>query len=188
MPRVLPDQERNPVIRSFVGMNVPGGAARRMAFTSIIAAAVAGVISAPASVAASATPADAAIRVPSLSDSCDIPSFASVHYLIQSGHAISGTWTLAPRFSCDRGKTSMSISVTLRRNGAAQLASSGFCQRKALTLCTTALGPRRTKSYSTAIRGTWTASVQYSFAGQDAVLFARSPPRAGTCTYKAVKT
>jgi hypothetical protein len=81
----------------------------------------------------------------------------------------------------------MSIGATLKRDGRAQFWSSGGCRTKSLTVCTTAAGPRRTKSYATSIRGSWTASVVYTVAGPDAILFSQSSPSAGHCKYDAVK-
>jgi hypothetical protein len=81
----------------------------------------------------------------------------------------------------------MNISTTLKRNGAAQLSSVGSCQSHGLQLCKTAVGPRRSKSYTSAIRGTWTASVTYHLSGPDAIFFGASSPLAGKCSYDAVK-
>ncbi len=132
-------------------------------------------------VASASTEAVTTLTTPKLSEACTIPSFASAHYLIKSGHATSGTWTLAPRLDCTQPKIAMSIQVTLKRYGVAELSTSGRCVATT-HLCHSAVAPQRSKSYTTAIRGTWTATVNYSVTGPDAVLF-RSSPRAGTCTY-----
>jgi hypothetical protein len=184
MPRVFPGWRRNPVTQQVVGLIVQGGASRRVALTSVITAVgIAGAAFAPGANAAPTTTATAVASLPKVSESCGIPPFASAHYLVQSGHAISGTWTLAPRITCDQGKTLITISVTLKRNGATQLTSSGVCRRQNLKFCKTAVGPRRAKSYSTSIRGTWTAAVSYTVGGADAILFAHSSPSAGKCSF-----
>jgi hypothetical protein len=126
-----------------------------------------------------------ALQAPQLSEACHIPPFAFVRYVIQSGHAVSGVWTLEPRLTCTQPKTGMSIKTTLLRNGAPQFASKGACQAYRLSLCTSASGPRVHKSYGTSIRASWSADVEYSVGGPDAILFARSSASAGTCTYNA---
>lgn len=150
----------------------------------MVAAGLGAVLLAPASHAATAS-ARAATLTPKLPESCPIPAFASARYLISRGHAVSGTWTLSPRITCDTPKLGITIGTTLIRNGVAQLYSSGACHWKRDGLCTSAAGPRRTKSYSTSIRGTWTAHVTYTITGVDAIAFARSSPAAGTCTFAA---
>jgi hypothetical protein len=149
--------------------------------------AVAGVVLAPASHAAPASSGTATLNIAKLSESCSIPAFAFAHYAIKSGHAVSGTWTLQPRIVCDQPKTRLTISATLKRNGAPQFSSSGECRATGLHFCTTAAGPKRSKAYLTSIRGTWTATVQYTLAGIDAVYFAKRSPTAGTCHFDAPK-
>ncbi|MFL6239139.1 MAG: hypothetical protein ACJ735_06575 [Actinomycetes bacterium] len=163
-----------------------GGSSRRLALVVALGAVVA-VGGAAARAQPSPHAGQAQLRVPALDDSCIIPSFAFAHYATSGGHAVSGTWTLQPRISCDAPKTAVTITVTLRRNGQAQLSSSGVCRAHGKALCTSATGPRRTKSYATTIRAAWNASVVYSVTGPDAALFGRSSPSAGTCVYRPLK-
>jgi hypothetical protein len=156
-----------------------------MALSSVVASVgVAGLVFAPASHAATSVQ-NPVLGVPKLSESCNIPAFASAHYLIKDGHAMSGTWTLAPRITCDQPKTALTIGTTLKRDGRVQFWSSGRCQARGTHLCKQAVGPTRSKSYTTNIRGSWSASVAYTVAGPDAVLFSRSSPNAGKCSFNA---
>jgi hypothetical protein len=178
---------RNPDIASLVWTNVRGRFPRRLAVSTLVGAIglACAAYAAPAHAAGGTT--TATLPPPDLAESCAIPAFAFVHYSIKSGHAISGTWTLAPHLACNHGKTKMSISTTLKRNGAGQFSSAGSCQSQGLKLCKSAAGPRRSKSYATGIRGTWTAAVTYHLTGPDAIFFCESSPLAGKCSYDAVK-
>ena len=165
-----------------------GGVPRRTALLSLSVALGVTVALAPSSDATvAATTGTAGIGVPKLNSSCGIPPFASAHYLIRDGHATSGTWTLAPRLTCDQPKRALSIGATLIHDGHTQFWSAGACQAKPIKWCKAAVAPSRAKSYTTTIRGKWWATVSYSITGPDAILFSRSSSRAGSCKYDAVK-
>jgi hypothetical protein len=123
-------------------------------------------------------------------------AIAAYRFDPHSGHALSGTWTIAPKVSCDVGKTKITVSTILRRNHTAQLSSAGSCSAGLEGLCTTASGPKRQRSYGTTIRGTWDAVTQMGLTGPDVRSYARTDPKhcfyrpttlTTTCTYVSKK-
>jgi hypothetical protein len=119
-------------------------------------------------------------------------AIAAYRFDPNSGHALSGTWTVAPKVTCDVGKTKITVNTILRRNHSAQLSSAGSCTAGLRGLCSSAAGPRRQRSYGTTIRGTWDAVTSMGLSGPDVRSYARTDPThchyrtpmlTTTCTY-----
>jgi hypothetical protein len=105
--------------------------------------------------------------------SCQLDPRDNVVIHVRTGHAYSGTWSLAPVLRCNNPEVKLSFSVVLRHDGrdVPALSSSGSCA-DLTPPCRQASGPTRRESYGRNVRGTWIAHAIMTFTGADAIFFA----------------
>jgi hypothetical protein len=120
---------------------------------------------------AKATPAASSARglatVYPFGDHCQLRNPAATLKRDANG---GGTWTLAPKVTCDHQKTKMTVLAGLHRNGSVILGSAGSCQvgLKVLT-CHSATGsPRSIHLGSVAVHAHYYVIESYSIQGPDA--------------------
>jgi hypothetical protein len=106
-------------------------------------------------------------------------------YDTRTGHAISGTMSIAPSLVCNAGKLGMSVRGVLRRDHSQQLTTSKSCrfESNGLSSCTKVQSPKVHKSYGTSIRGTWDEVVFATLTGPGVQAYVRGDP--GHCSYRA---
>src|SRR4051794_283612 len=89
------------------------------------------------------------------------------------GTSTSGTWTLAPKLTCNNLKTRIAIVAVLHKAGRAQMGSAGRCVVGLdVQVCRTAAGPTRLLRVSgSGMHGHWSTVVSYQLQGPDAWLW-----------------
>ena len=149
-----------------------------------------------ASLAVAATPAAAVTSAAEDPGVCSYSPGASWSYTYDSrtGHALSGTFKLAPLFTCNSPKLGMSVRAVMRRDHSAQLSSSKSCRTGStgLARCSSVQGPKVQKSYGTSIRGKWDEVMFLTLTGPGVRGYATKNPThchyasrdlTTTCTY-----
>jgi hypothetical protein len=108
--------------------------------------------------------------VPVLDQKCSTNAdIATVALTTRSGHAIAGTWRLAPRFFCQEAESGLSVQSVLTHDGKTFLASGGECA-STVPSCTTATGPVRAHRLGQNVRGRYVLHLTVTLTGPDAAL------------------
>src|SRR4051794_32036109 len=160
---------------------------RRAAAIGIALAVVPATIAlaSPSQSAKSATPAatsgSALASIYPFGDKCALRAPTATFH----GNATSGTWTLAPKLTCNHLKTRIAIVAVLHKAGRAQMGSAGRCVVGLdVQVCRTAAGPtRQLKVSGSGMHGHWSTIVSYQLQGPDAWLWFSG--HRGNCKWEA---
>lgn len=143
---------------------------------ALVAATGTAAVAAPSS--SDTVASDHSVAVPVLDQKCATNrDMAHLMEKVRQGHAVSGTWTLRPTFTCSEAESGLSVRAVLARNGTTLLDSSGSCAQT-VPSCTTVAGPTRVARLGTSVRGTYVIHLTVTLTGVDAAL-------AKGCTYDA---
>lgn len=159
---------------------------RRAVLAAALLVAPTGTAAVAAAPAAHEPAADYTVAVPVIDQKCATNrDMAHLVEQVRRGHAVSGTWTLRPTFSCSEAESGLSVRAVLARGRKAVLDSAGSCTQT-VPSCTTVAGPVRSVRLGTSIRGTYVIHLTVTMTGVDAA-FAKdcdydAPTLTATCT------
>ena len=94
---------------------------------------------------------------------------ANVRVVTKAGHALSGSWSLDPVFSCQDAEMGLTVAAELDHNGRSFLVSDGSCT-STVPACTSAVGASKYARLGASIRGRYVLRVTVTITGVDAAL------------------
>jgi hypothetical protein len=108
--------------------------------------------------------------VPGLDQSCSTnKNMANVRVATKSGHAVSGSWSLDPVFTCQDAEMGLTVAAELDHDGHPFLVSDGSCN-STIPACTSAVGASKHARLGASIRGRYVLRVTVTITGVDAAL------------------
>lgn len=126
--------------------------------------------------------------VPGLDQSCSTnKNMANVRVATKAGHAISGSWSLEPVFTCQDAEMGLTVAAELDHDGRSFLVSNGSCNSTAPS-CTSAVGTSKSARLGTTIRGRYVLRVTVTITGVDAALTQGCSYSAATLTATCTAT